>query len=99
MNEIIKKEIIETDNDKIKDEKGYFLFHKNRFEYIFSLLNNFDRKKFLLDIGSHYLHGLLGAKLFGFNNIFGIDLEMFNSTSATRAQKIGRKKIVLGIGK
>jgi SAM-dependent methyltransferase len=87
--EIIKKTGFEIDSNKIKDEKDYFLFHQNRFERILCLLDSFDKGNFLLDISSHYLHVLLGAKFAGFKNIFGTDLEIFNSLSAVRAKNIG----------
>lgn len=88
MNEITKQIIKDIDNNKINNEKEYFLFHQHRFEYIFSLLQLYDKKKSLLDIGSHYLHGLLGAFHLGYKNIFGSDIDIFNSISAERAKKI-----------
>lgn len=88
MTKIIEKIISDIDRNEINDEKEYFLFHQYRFEYIFSLLQKYDKNMSLLDIGAHYLHGLLGAHYLGFNNIFGTDLDIFNSVSIDRAKKI-----------
>jgi len=88
MTEIIKKIISDIDENKINNEKEYFIFHRYRFEYIFSLLQKYDKSKSLLDIGAHYLYGLLGAYHLGFKNIFGIDLSVFNLISSDRAKKI-----------
>lgn len=85
---VIKKIISDINKNKINGEKEYFLFHQYRFVYIFSLLQEYDKNKLLLDIGAHYLHGLLGAHYLGFKNIFGTDLDIFNSSSADRAKKI-----------
>jgi len=88
MTEIIKKIINDIDENKINNEKEYFLFHQYRFEYIFSLLKKYDNNKLLLDIRAHYLHGLLGAFHLGYKNIFGTDIDIFNSISTDRAKKI-----------
>ena len=88
MTEIIKKIINDIDENKINNEKEYFLFHQYRFEYIFSLLKKYDNNKLLIDIGAHYLHGLLGAFHLGYKNIFGTDIDIFNSISTDRAKKI-----------
>jgi len=88
MTEIIKKIINDIDKNKINNEKEYFLFHQHRFQYIFSLLQEYDKNLFLLDIGAHYLHGLLGAFHLGYKNIFGSDIDIFNSISTDRAKKI-----------
>lgn len=89
MTEIIKKIISEIDRNKINNnEKEYFIFHQYRFKYIFSLLQAYDKNKLLLDIGAHYLHGLLGTFYLGYKNIFGTDINIFNSISTDRAKKI-----------
>ncbi len=88
MTEIIKKIIGDIDKSEINNEKEYFLFHQYRFQCIFSLLQKHDKNKSLLDIGAHYLHGLLGAYYLGYKNISGIDLNIFNSISTDRAKKI-----------
>jgi 2-polyprenyl-6-hydroxyphenyl methylase/3-demethylubiquinone-9 3-methyltransferase len=88
MNNIIEKiyRYIES-NDT--GEKDYFLFHKNRFSYIFNTLKDLkiDADPKLLDIGSHYLHTLLGAKEMGFN-VYGTDIELFIKETKERADKL-----------
>lgn len=89
MNRITKKISGEIGNNPIRNEKDYFVFHEHRFDHIFSLLSGYDKDNALLDVGSHYLHGLFGAHCLGFRRIFGADIEYFNSASASRAESIG----------
>ncbi len=88
MNETSKFIIDEIEDVKISNEDEYFLYHIHRFEYIFSILKLYDKDKALLDVGAHYLHGLLGAYHLGYKNINGSDLDIFNSISVERAKKI-----------
>ncbi len=85
INKINSREKNKTDLD---NEREYFIFHKYRFEIIFSLLRKYNKSDCLLDIGAHYMHGLLGAYYLGYKKLFGIDLDIFNSITIQRAKSI-----------
>ena len=69
-------------------EKNYFLFHRHRLEYIFSLLDEFNKNCSILNIGALFLHELLGAYFLGFRNLSGTDLSSFKPITAERAERI-----------
>lgn len=90
MERILNKIFKEITNKNSVDEKEYFLFHQHRFKYILRLLKIvYDNKKSLslLDVGSHYLHMILGAYYLNYRNLFGIDLNVFSSAMQGRAGK------------
>lgn len=89
MKKIFQKIAGEIKNNEIDNELDYFNFHQHRYYSILQLLDKIEQKKSakLLDIGSHYLHFLLGASLLGFKCLFGSDLNIFNNKVRKRSEK------------
>jgi len=83
-------EILEIiDKRNVTNNRMYFDFHQHRFEYIFKLLKGLcDKDKYFLDIGSSdHLYTLLGAYSLGYENLYGIDLNVGSSLMQERAKK------------
>jgi SAM-dependent methyltransferase len=71
----------------IDNERDYFKFHKNRYSFILEILKKLkiSEGENLLDIGSHFLHILIGAKELNYD-AYGIDLKLFVKLTETRAK-------------
>lgn len=72
-NIVVKIEKYLQENKVSKGELEYFYFHQSRYEYLLKLLVGFSKEAKILDIGSAYLHLLMGLKELGFNQLYGAD--------------------------
>ncbi|MDP2736420.1 MAG: class I SAM-dependent methyltransferase [bacterium] len=83
----------EVKNDKIDDERDYFLFHKNRFLDLLRRLNKLYKENHkILDIGSRCGHVLMGAKQIGYN-AYGCDIEKYCELYRERYEKYNIKNL------
>jgi SAM-dependent methyltransferase len=61
----------------VKEGEDYFSFHQHRFEHLFKLLaQQKENKKNLLEVGYGFLHSLIAAHYLGYQNLFGIDINI-----------------------
>lgn len=76
--------------ENIENEKEYFLFHRNRYEFILDIVKKLKitERESLLDIGSHFLHILLSIKELNYDT-YGIDIELFVKLTESRAKTAG----------
>jgi len=72
-NIVVKIEKYLQEDKASKGELEYFYFHQSRYEYLLKLLVGFNKEAKILDIGSAYLHLLMGLKELGFNKLYGAD--------------------------
>lgn len=77
MTSLQNKIIDRVREDGAKEGEDYFSFHQRRFEHLFELLDKQEEsKRNLLEVGFGFLHSLIAAYYLGYQNLFGIDIDI-----------------------